>query len=111
VYEELKHFAGRWGMEGEQPDRQLSGLELTLCGGLSKLLASVSTYPSQVSEREQMPCLPAALLVDRPVGAPRWQARAGSHVQLARQGNAAAGRGPALPALLHADLPERRQWR
>jgi solute carrier family 25 folate transporter 32 len=48
VYEELKHAAARWGQSEQQQDRQLSSLELSLYGGLSKFGAAVTTYPSQV---------------------------------------------------------------
>jgi hypothetical protein len=51
VYEELKSLAGGWGRSG-QPDgrsqREVSSPEIIGMGALSKLAATVITYPSQV---------------------------------------------------------------
>ena len=51
VYEELKSLAGGWG-RGGQPDsrgqREVSSPEIIGMGALSKLAATVITYPSQV---------------------------------------------------------------
>ncbi|EFN53971.1 hypothetical protein CHLNCDRAFT_25287 [Chlorella variabilis] len=73
VYEELKSaaqgFAG--GGAGQQkPARQLSPPEITACGALSKLAASVTTYPSQARRGGA----PARLT---PAGSRRGHAREG----------------------------------
>ena len=48
VYEELKAFTAGGPRHGAGQGRQLSSLEISLIGALSKLAASVTTYPSQV---------------------------------------------------------------
>ena len=49
VYEELKHFALRWGSPPlSTPTRDITSFEASLCAAASKLAASVITYPVQV---------------------------------------------------------------
>ncbi len=69
VYEELKHAAARWGAtSSQQPDRRVGSLETSGAAALSKLTASVVTYPSQVVR-----CAAASGLLVRPGSARRTQ--------------------------------------
>lgn len=53
VYEEFKHVAARFAQTDSQSDRQLTSLEVSAYGALSKLVAAVSTYPTQASQQQQ----------------------------------------------------------
>jgi hypothetical protein len=49
VYEELKSLSRRWGAaSSSSPDRELNALETSAAAALSKLTASIVTYPTQV---------------------------------------------------------------
>lgn len=48
VYEELKAIAQNMGSDNMRRKGHLTPAEITACGALSKLAASVATYPSQV---------------------------------------------------------------
>eukprot|EP00775_Hariotina_reticulata_P003272 gene3272-3549_t len=48
AYEELKHQAARAGQAPGTPDRTLASAEISAYGAVSKFLAAISTYPTQV---------------------------------------------------------------